>query len=375
MIHLILTVDYEIYGNGTGTLSDLMLNPARELKNICDQFDAKLVLFAEAAELRQINLHRTDHDIDEVKQQIKDFYRDGHEIALHLHPQWCRAEYIGGRWALNYGEYNLCSLTHRRITQIIDESILFLRKVLDYPAFTPIAFRAGNWLFQPSAVAASALSSRGIVIDSSVFKGGLNRELGLDYRTAASNSYYWRFSADVNAEADDGIMIELPIYTVMVPSWKMLTNKRVALQKRATPVPAGEASIFTMKRYMDYVRLKHPLKLDFCRMTRNEMATVLDTIISDDRADPASLKPVVAIGHTKDLFDYDAVKYFLSYAMSNGIEISTFEEIYEKALKEEISDRSDAGRTGRHISAVFSEAAPFNREKPQPHAPRTGPLA
>ena len=122
------------------------------------------------------------------------------EIGLHLHlPQWCNAYYEQSQWRLDYDEYNLCVLPRPRIERIIQQSLDYLRGVLGEPGFTPVAFRAGNWLFQPTEAAASVLAEKGIRIDSSVFKGGLQHHHGLDYRPAAGNRNYWSFAADVNS--------------------------------------------------------------------------------------------------------------------------------------------------------------------------------
>ena len=182
MLECAFTIDYEIYGNGDGSLKELVLEPARQLKTIFDRAGAKFVVFVEAAELEKIENEQTDPAISEVKDQIREFYQEGFEIALHLHPQWCNARYQDNRWNLDYTEYNLCTLPEQRITEIVGRSIAYLRKVVDVPDFTPLSFRAGNWLFQPTATAARVLAKHGIKVDSSVFKGGRQHKHNLDYR-------------------------------------------------------------------------------------------------------------------------------------------------------------------------------------------------
>ncbi len=154
-------------------------------------------MFVEAAELEKIETGLTDPAISEVKDQVREFYQEGFEIALHLHPQWCNARYQDNKWDLDYTEYNLCTLSERRITEIVGRSIAYLRKALEAPGFTPLSFRAGNWLFQPTAAAARVLTEHGIKIDSSVFKGGRQHKHKLDYRRAIKNGYYWMFGDDV----------------------------------------------------------------------------------------------------------------------------------------------------------------------------------
>lgn len=331
MIECLFTIDYEIYGNGEGTLGNLVLEPARQLKTIFDKVDAKLVFFVEAAELEKIEEAQSDPAIYDVKSQIKDLYTEGHEIALHLHPQWYKGYYNDGKWELDYSEYNLCVLPEKRITEIIDRSINFLRSALHDYDYTPLSFRAGNWLFQPTQTTAKILFSRGIKIDSSVFKGGLQYYYKLDYRRAIGNGFFWKFNTNVNTPYPQGILLEIPIHTKMVPFWKLITSKRVGLQRKSA---AGNQ---TMKqklyRIFDRVRLRQPLKLDFCRMSITELVAMMEEIIEEDQLSPDTLKPVVLIGHTKDLIDLETVEIFLKYLEEQKIKPTTFQAIYQQMLK------------------------------------------
>jgi len=332
MIDCVFTLDYEIYGNGTGALTDLVYEPARRLRGVFQAHHARFVVFVEAAELERIETCGTDRAIDLVKRQVRQFYDEGFEIALHLHPQWCNARYDRRRWFLDYSEYNLCTLPRARIREIVSRSIEYLRHLLANPDFTPLAFRAGNWLFQPTEAAADVLAGSGMRIDSSVFKGGLQREHKLDYRRALRNGYYWSFGRDVNESEADGAWIEIPVYTEMVPFWRMLTSKRIGLQTRGGS--AGPQERRRRRSILDFLRFRYPLKLDFCRMTLNELTSVMGRIIQEDRNEPALYRPVVAIGHTKDLVDLHTVESFLAFLHTHAISVSTFADIYPTLRKE-----------------------------------------
>src|SRR5436190_2602489 len=200
MVEFIFTLDYEIYGSGLGSLRELVYEPARRLMGIFREHHMRFVAFVEAAELEIIEANGTDPAVHLVKEQIRELHRDGFEIGLHLHPQWYNARRENGNWLLDYSEYNLCTLSKPRIRGIVQRSIEYLRGVLAEPDFIPLGFRAGNWLLQPSEIAASVLAESGIRVDSSVFKGGVQRRWGLDYRPALANGYYWAFERDVNVE-------------------------------------------------------------------------------------------------------------------------------------------------------------------------------
>lgn len=326
MIECIFTIDYEIYGNGEGSLRKLVYEPAEQLRDIFRQWDMRFVVFVEVAELEMIEREKADHDVHLVRQQIRSLHQEGFEIGLHLHPQWYRGRFNGKNWELEDNEYNLCILSRDRIDEIIDRSLVYLRDVVGVANFTPMSFRAGNWLFQPTKHAAAALAERGIKIDSSVFKGGLQHNYGLDYRPASKNGYYWRFEDDVNEENPSGRMIELPTYSVMIPSLKMMTAKRVRMGRKSSS--ASLNGVRRLRRYLDFLRFRYPQKLDFCRMTIGELTGMMDRVLLEEKEHPSQYRPIVAIGHTKDLVDTETVELFLKYLKENRISVNTLEGAY-----------------------------------------------
>ncbi len=334
MIECIFTLDYEINGNGTGSLNELVYEPAERLKKIFRRWGARFVAFVEAAEFEKIGAAGTDPAIELVRRQIRDLFHDEFEIGLHLHPQWCNAQHVHGRWILDPAEYNLCTLPVSRIEEIVGNAVGYLRCALDRPSFTPLSFRAGNWLFQPTANAARVLAENGIRIDSSVFKGGLQHNHELDFRAALRNGYWWAFTEEVTRPEGAGRLIEVPIHTEMVPFWRMATAKRLGF--RGAPSAANRNLRYKLNRARDRMRFRYPLKLDFCRMTLQELTSMFDKVLRQDAADPATYRPIVAIGHTKDLSDPQTVDAFLSYLNANHVAITTFRNSRSKALQNEI---------------------------------------
>ena len=325
MIECIFTLDYEIYGNGEGSLKELIYEPAERLMTIFRQHGVRFVPFIEVAELEMIENQGSDPAIDLVKNQIRDFHRDGFEVGLHLHPQWYNGRYVNGKWVLDNAEYNLCTLPRDRITDIVNRAIGYLRCVLGVPDFNPISFRAGNWLLQPTETISYVLSIRGIKVDSSLFKGGVRHSHSLDYRPALKNGYYWFFGNDVNVGTPGGYLLEAPIYTEMVPFWKIMNRKRISMEANAATRQDIKSR---MNRVRDLLRFLHPMKLDFCRMTSGGIASVMNKIIKEDEADPNSLRPIVFIGHTKELTDLETVDSVLSFLARKKIGVSTFDSVY-----------------------------------------------
>jgi len=168
----------------------------------------------------------------------------------------------------------------------------------------------------------------GVKLDSSVFKGGGQRKHKLDYRRAGKNGSFWMFREDVAVENPGGRLLEIPIYTRQVAFWKMVTTKRLELQQKSST--SARKSRRRLDRVLDLMRLRHPLKFDFCRMTLDELISTVDTAIHEDRKTPAQFKPIVAIGHTKDLVDFGTIETFLAWLKSKKIPISTLEGVYNK---------------------------------------------
>jgi hypothetical protein len=328
MIEIIFTLDYEIYGNGTGPLRALVYEPTEQLRAIFEKWNMRFVNFVEVSEFEQIEAAGTDAAISLVKKQVQEMHRSGYEIALHMHPQWYNARHEYGQWLLDYSEYNMCILPQPRVAFMVDRAVDYLRNMVGQPRFTPLSFRAGNWLFQPTRVAAGELSRKGIRIDSSVFKGGLQHDHNLDYRPALKNDYYWSFSSDVNMPDTNGSWLEIPIYTELVAPWKMTTSKRLGM---ANSYASSRADFRKrVNRGLDLLRFRYPLKFDFCRMTLNEMTSMIERITEKDRQDPDALKPIVVIGHSKDITDFESVDLFLQFLLEKKIRVSTFSEVLER---------------------------------------------
>jgi hypothetical protein len=331
MIDCIFTIDYEIYGNGEGSLQRLVFDPSEKLRTLFRKWNSRLVVFVEVAEMEMIGAERTDPAIDIVEQQIRDFYETGSEIGLHIHPQWYNARYEASRWILDPREYNICRLSSSRINRILERSIEYLRKCLGDPSYTPLSFRSGNWIMQPTLSMAKSLSSQGIKIDSSVFKGGLLREYKVDYRRSRKNGYYWFFSEDVNVPDPDGMLLEMPTYTKSMPTWRMKSVRQRDLRQMLQAKLKSPSGRYA--RISNYLRVRQAVKLDFSTLSAKETIRIIDREIEKDRKDPGSYRPIVAIAHTKTLFNFETIELLLSHLNNKGISIVTLRGAREEIMK------------------------------------------
>ncbi len=323
MLGLIFSLDYEVYGNGEGDFETLMLKPTEELLLIFKKYGAKLSIMAEVAEIMALRNHKEFDNIREkIEDQLKQALYEGHDVQLHIHPQWFNSKYENGKWVLDYNEYSLANLTKERISSIIRTSKEYLecigKEVND--KYRCVAFRAGNWLMQPSRYIVESLEESGFLYDTSVFKWGkIQTELAfLDYIKAYSNLYPWRVNPfNINEKTDRPGLFEIPIFTRKVFITSMLTSKRLKLKKVSDSHVHEEfvkrdKSLSKIGQGIKKFRLFYPKKFDFCRMSLNELKNYIDYAIKKC-ANLQSLIPVVSIGHSKDFHNDGALESLFKY--------------------------------------------------------------
>ncbi len=78
-------------------------------------------------------------------------------------------------------------------------------------------------------------------------------------------------------------------------------------------------------------------------MTFEELTTAVDRVMRRDEENPGTLKPLVAIGHTKDLEDFETIQAFLAWLREKKIKVSTLQEIHHKCRR--------AAQLGEHAEA------------------------
>lgn len=339
MIGLALTLDYEVYGDGEGSLTDLAVQPTAKFLEICDEYNAKATVFVDVAEILAMRkLKNFNNDIQFVENQLKFAHKNGHDVQLHIHPWWFDGKFVKEKWELDYSLTSLCDLSSDNALKKILLCKKYLTELLkpygnDYSC---IAYRAGSWSMMPTESIFDALTMAGIKIDSSVYKWGkLDTELmKYDYTDAYSNIHPWFFrKEDVNKVCEtksDGLKcLEIPIYTERKLGISFLTIKRILLMQKVRSVIIDNSSGTTnhklIKRLVKQFELlfrRRAKKLDFCKCSFREMKKMIVNIVNKNSID--RYLPVVAIGHSKDFIYWkDLVRLldFLKSQYSNVIEI------------------------------------------------------
>ena len=110
---------------------------------------------------------------DEWEQVVMETFRQGHDIQLHLHPQWMGANYQGhGNWKLG-GDWSILTYAPQQIRAMLVTGKQYLESLLRGidPAYACVSFRAGSWCAAPSDTLMPILGELGFVFDMSIVAG------------------------------------------------------------------------------------------------------------------------------------------------------------------------------------------------------------
>ena len=87
---VIITIDYEIHGNGDGCPNELMVKPIDRVIRLFDEFGAKVTIMADVAEILKFKEYKTLYSVDKysyekIIEQLKQSISSGHDVQLHIH--------------------------------------------------------------------------------------------------------------------------------------------------------------------------------------------------------------------------------------------------------------------------------------------------
>jgi hypothetical protein len=315
MLRIIFTLDYEIHGNGDGCPRTLMVEPTDRMICLFDEYGAKLTLMADVAEILKFKEYkekvgRDDYYYDSIADQLRNALSEGHDVQLHLHSSYFRANHNQGRWCQDWSEYNFAGLPYDRMVWMVRTGKEFLETLLRPvdQAYRPIAFRAANWSASPSKNIVKALLENDILIDTSVFKGGRRQGIvNFDYSNAHHHLRPWLASPDdICLKAPDSRIWEYPIYTEQRYIGAFLSMNRLyrvligSLHKVAAPVSMGyeklPGSDGDSQKSIGLFQ-KQAWKADLNQCSGRQLINAL--LRAERQTSSTEIVPFVLIGHSK----------------------------------------------------------------------------
>lgn len=341
---LILTVDYEVFGNGSGSVDRCVIAPTRRILEIAESHGAPVTLFVEGLEFDAMRAAGEDgaegpfRDWVAVRSQLRAAVRRGHDVQLHLHPQWSEARYETGAWRVDLSRWRLGDLDAVRIRELIGRGRRLLEDVVRpvRTEYRATAFRAGGWCIQPAREVLEALEAEGIRIDSSVAPGLRQADHGrwFDFRSAPRDRSHWPVRNDVTRPDAAGRVLEVPIAVGSVRPWTNLKPRLLGRARSDGHFPHGCEGGYEspggpwgrIKGGLSRLATAHRSMLDFCRLPDGALIRISDEWRAAHSHDGPEV-PLVAIGHCKN-FGEDAAgnldRFLRAAARRPDLDFGTF---------------------------------------------------
>lgn len=364
-IYLAFVDDWELSGTGSGDIRERQFRPMRELVNIYNAHGIHGSFNAETMQQLSFRKHQTEHSelkelADEWDDHVRETFRQGHDIQLHVHPQWQDAEYKDGQWKLtaDWSILNYDPETAYRMLLSGKEYLEQLLQPLD-PNYRCVSFRAGSWCLAPSPHLLSLLVRLGIVFDMSIV-GGVRYEtknITLDYTTCEEDFLpYYPVMTDARKISDK------PEPIICVPTNHFYGSRRqvlkhhwrqawLQLKKKVTPGAASAKSARSVEVYgqewaqsrhasaltrvyekgvVPYLKGKHLIS-DLAQLDHQLLNEMLSSIRHRARASGMDELPVLLENHTKDIQDFSDITRFVGeVAQASDIRCVTLSELAQE---------------------------------------------
>ena len=351
-MNFVLTLDYELYGDGTGSVFSHIIEPTNNILDICNKNNIKVTIFVEAIEYLKIKnewnkgntMGYSKDPVKAIEEQLINAALNGHDIQLHIHPQWVNAIFENGKWKVDLSNWRLGDFNsdgnydiEALITDAKEEVEELISEVI--PNYKCIAFRAGAFNIMPSHQVFEAMRATGLKVDSSVYPGGYeNGELSrYDYRNVPLElDFWWGSKEDITRPSDNTREImELPVFALQQRRLKkvintqkiksFLFNKNNAVSSVARSNMAAKSTLEKIKFLFE----KDAFTWDFCLFSQSQHKAYFNYIekhLYDKR------NSFVIIGHPKSFKNEKSLKSLIELSRKRKYSYSfkTLRELYEE---------------------------------------------
>jgi hypothetical protein len=368
MIHLALTHDWELRGDGSGDIEQIQFAPMRQLLEVYAKFGARTTFLPDM--MQQLTFRRLEAKHLELKspadswdEHVREAFRQGHDIQLHLHPQWLDAQYENGSWRLN-GDWSILNYDPKTAATMLAAAKQYLENLLQPldSSYRCLAFRAGALAAAPSDHLFTSLASLGIRLDVSIAAGLLvdNQNLQLDYRDCEETFRpFYPLMEDARKLSDKREDIVCVPLNHFYGSRRAVTRQNISLArqqlkrghqasdaKTSRPTPASKSEHQSRARQafeklvVPVVKRKYFVS-DTGRLNYPLMREMLASIRQRANASGLADVPVVLTNHPKDIRDLPAIERFVSeVSQAEDIKFITLSELAGKLRSGEFQIRT-----------------------------------
>lgn len=361
-VHLILVDDWELRGDGSGNMNRIQFNQMRRLCDLYEKYGVRGTFNAEV--MQQIQHREWGEQVpalkslaDEWDTLVAETFSRGHDIQLHIHPQWSNATFKDGRWDL-HGDWSILTYSREEAAAMLNAGKEYLESLLALvsPDYRCVSFRSGAWCLAPSPFMIPLLSELGIIFDMSIVDG-LHYDLDiiqLDYRAIEEPFFpYYPERTDarqVSNESGDTVccpthsfkytqglarvILELLLYRFSRARYHRLfdSGNSVSIYESGASESYGKIwqasesnevrtlcdprpNIFSNFRQKVGTLFSDAYKIDHCISDLSQLNPhMIDRLFADINNKTRNVKgpvPVVLENHTKDIGNFEPIEYFL----------------------------------------------------------------
>lgn len=351
-MNLILTLDYELYGDGSGDVFEHMVKPTDKILKICDEHNIKITLFFEVLEYIKLkeqweagnSMGYKENPIEAIEKQLQTMALNGHDIQLHVHPQWVNAKWQDDRWVVDLDNWRLGDFKVEQdysIEDMLRQGKLAIEGIVQKvkPDYKCSILRAGGYNILPSKEVSVAMNKLELTIDSSVYPGGYEQGAlsKFDFRNAPIDKDFWQVKPEnFSLESASSAILEVPIFSLPQIRLKKINIQRIksALQNRSSAFSDLGAKVEQRSFFQKvwYFFEKESFTWDFCLFNPSLHKTFFKYIqknLSNKR------NTFVLIGHPKGFTGEASLRSLISLASKNNCSFITLES-YCKIITSEV---------------------------------------
>jgi hypothetical protein len=358
-IIVLIEDDWELRGNGLGDVESLQHKPAMFLLEQSKILGMKVTFMAET--MQQLRLRSYLQRVPALQKQIDmwdwtlcEIKEQGHDVQLHLHPQWHEAPYRDGYFFLNK-KWNIASYDAFDRTKMIRAGIDYLENLLrPLDAHYHVhSFKAGSWGLQPSKDVMGELETFGIRIVMGPGKGIAyeSEDFYADYNDIEDPHmpYYPKYDQveKVSTKEEQIVVLPLPYYSLGVNGARIKLKKKLG-SKSASKKGMKEDAPEEIKSLAPMIPKKDGIlqamtgdrTFDIGNACFEELKLGLDQVMERTLRLNAEVVPLVLQSHTKCYpgNEKDLAQFFHYLVKSYGhvIEFQTLTEFLSMLPKLQI---------------------------------------
>ncbi len=339
-IRLALTDDWELRGNGSGNIEQIQFRALRELIDLYDSHGVKSTFNAEV--MQQLTFRNLQDNHPQLKpladswdEHVRLAYSRGHDVQLHIHPQWSRFRFENNQWSLS-GDWSLLNYQPEASYAMLSAAKEYLEALLKplAPNYRCVSFRSGSSAIAPSPFVLGQLAQLGIVFDMSIIQGlRVNtRNLQLDYTNCDEGflPYYPELNDARKLSRRSERIVCVPIFSFDLSRRRCLAEVLAKVKAKALSRNSQKQDSYASQEWDDVGRSSLPAKVydkvvqpclngkhivaDIGRLNFPSLREMLKAIREAARKSKQPEAWVILTNHSKYISDFSPIDRFLTEA-------------------------------------------------------------